>query len=57
MVSEIDAKLYTNFAFCEEEKKSQLSRKHIDLQSQVIHNDKKNLKKSLYILEDGASGV
>ena len=31
--------------------------KHIDLQGQVIYNDKKNSKKSLRILKDYASGV
>ena len=32
-------------------------KKHIDLQSQAIYDDKKNSKDSLHILEDGASGV
>ena len=31
--------------------------KHIDLQSQALCVDKNNLKKILYVLEDGASSV
>ena len=31
--------------------------KHIDLQIKEIYVDKNNLKKSLHILEDSASGV
>ena len=53
--SENDSKLYTNFEFCEGEKHKHL--KNIVLQSQAIYDDKKNPKKSLHILEDGASGV
>ena len=49
--------LCTNFEFCEENNYRQFQ-KHTDLQSQAIFYDKKNnSKKSLHILEDGASGV
>ena len=34
-----------------------ISKKHTDLQSQANYDDKKDSKKSLHILEDGASGV
>jgi hypothetical protein len=50
------SKSYTNFGFCEE-KKTQTFQEHIDLQSQANYDDKKYSKKSLHILEDGASGV
>ena len=32
-------------------------KKHIDLKSQAIYDDKNNFKKILHVLEDGASGV
>ena len=32
-------------------------KKHIDLQSEVVYDDKHNYKKSLHILEDGTSGM
>jgi hypothetical protein len=32
-------------------------KKHIDLRSRAIYDDKKNSKKSLHILEDNASGT
>ena len=48
VLSESDSILCTNFESCEE-------KKHTNLQRQVIHDDKKNSKKSLHILEDGAS--
>ena len=41
--SESDSKHYTNFEFCERIIK--ILKKHIDLQSQAICVDKKNLKK------------
>ena len=37
--------------------KSIAFKKHIDLQSQVTYDEKKNSKKSLHTFEDGASGV
>ena len=37
--------------------KSWTFQKHIDLQSQADYDDKKNSKKNLHTLEDGASGV
>ena len=56
MLSENDSKLYTTYESCEEKNHRKL-KKHIDLQSQVIFDDKKNSKKSLHILEDSASGA
>ena len=47
-LNESDSKLYTNFEFCEGKNHKQLQ-KYIDLQSQAIYVDKKNLKKSLHI--------
>ena len=41
---ESDSKLYTSFEFCEG-KKSQIFGKHIDLQSQAIFVDYKEIKK------------
>ena len=54
MLNENNSKLYTNFEFCARKNHTHDS-KHIDSQSQVIHDDKNNSKKSLHILEDGAS--
>ena len=54
VVSESDSKLYTNFEFCEE-KIHRNFKKHIDLQSQAIYDEKKDSKKSLHNLEDCAS--
>ena len=56
VLSESDPKLYTNFEVCEE-KDPWTFKKHIDLQSQAIYDDKNDSKKSLHILEDSASGV
>ena len=49
-------KLYVNFEFCGG-KNHLHSKKHIDLQSQVICVDKKFFKKSIHILEDNVSSV
>ena len=54
--SESDSKLYTKFEFCDEKNHRHLE-KHINLQSYVNHDDQKNSKKSLHILEDSTSGV
>ena len=56
VLSESDSKLYTNSELCEENI-IDIEKKHIDLQSQAIDDDKNNSKKSLHILEDGASSV
>ena len=49
-------KIYTCFEICEENLHRH-SKKHIDLQGQPIYDDKKDSKKNLHILENGASGV
>ena len=54
--SKSDSKLYTNFDTLWRNS-SQTFENHIDLQSQAINDDENNFKKSLHILEDGASGV
>ena len=54
-MSKNDSKLYTDFEFCEG--KNINIQKHIDIQNHVIYVDKFFFKKSLHILEDGASGV
>ena len=56
MLSESDSILYNNFEFCEG-KNHRHCKKHINLQSQAVYDDKKNSKKNLHILENGASGV
>ena len=38
------------------EKTIDIPKNNIVLQSQAIHGDNKNTKKSLHVLEDGASG-
>ena len=53
-LSENGSKQYTNFEFCGKNIISIL--KHIDLQNKQFLLTKKNLTKSLFILEDGASG-
>ena len=55
-LSEINSKLYNKFKFCEGINHKHL-KKHIDLQSQTIHVDKKHFEKCLHILEDSASNV
>ena len=62
---ESDSKLYNNFEFGERKKKKkktkqtnkQTCKEHINLQIWEIFIDKDKSKKSLHILEDGASGV
>ena len=57
VIRESDSKLYTNFEYCEKKIINIIIIiKHFDLQSQAIYNDEKNSKRSLNILEDGASG-
>ena len=47
--SESDTNMYTNFEFCEEIN-SQTFKRHIDLQSQAIYDDKKKIhEKSTYL--------
>ena len=53
--SDNDTKLCTSFEFYEVRIYT-LKKKHIDLQSQENYDDKRNSKKSLHVLEDGASG-
>jgi hypothetical protein len=54
--NESDSRLYTNFEIGEG-KFHRHSKKHIDLQSQAIYDDKNNSKNVLHILKDGASDV
>ena len=54
--SESDSKIYITFEFCEVKSLEHL-KKHIDLQSQIIYVEEFIFKKSLHILEDGASSV
>ena len=55
-LSESDSKLCTNFEFCERKHHKHL-KKYIDLQSQASYVDNSYFRKSLHILEDGASSV
>ena len=54
MLSESDSKLYTNFEFCEERNHRHFS-KYWSTKPSNLWNV--FFKKSLHILEDGASGV
>ena len=57
MSSESDSILCTNFEVCQGTSIHIKFKKQTNLQSQAVLDDGKNFKKSLHILEDGASGV
>ena len=57
VLSESDSMLYSNFAFVKRQIIKKKSQNHVDLQSQAIYDEKKISKKSLHVLEDGASGM
>ena len=57
VVSESDSILYTNFKSCEKKITCILKTCWSTKPSNLIYDDKINSKKSLHILEDGASGV
>jgi hypothetical protein len=55
--NEGDSKLYTNFVVREEKNHRHFKNILIYKLSQANYDDQKNLKESLHILEDNASGV